>query len=76
MKINHTKKGTPVLDVSGYEMVDISGAYRYVSHQDKLLTTGFTTTAGLIKNSDIILATDSAIATMQERYKEIFGHSQ
>ena len=73
MNIKHTKRGTPVLDVSGYEIEYVLDAYRYVSHTDKIASTGFSLIEELKRNSDCILATDDAIARAEALYRECYG---
>ena len=49
------------------------GYYRYVNHLDKLATTGFGNTGGLMRNVDIIRFDDRTITKMRQRYADIYG---
>ncbi len=42
--------------------------YRYVNHDDKLLTTGFSDKNGLLKNKNIIRFDKLTIPIMRDRY--------
>ena len=73
MKIVLNRWNTPTLDISEYQIVYVLDAYRYVSHTDKILTTGFNLLDGLKRNADCILATESAIQRAKERYQQAFS---
>ncbi len=47
--------------------------YRYVNHDAKLLTTGFRTKNGLLRNKDIIRFDDRAVLSMRNRYESFYG---
>ena len=47
--------------------------YRYVNHDNKLLTTGFSIKNGLLRNKDIIRFDNLAIPTMRYRYDKFYG---
>ena len=47
--------------------------YRYVNHDDKLLTTGFSIKNGLLRNKDIIRFDDLTIPVMRDRYDKFYG---
>jgi hypothetical protein len=50
------------------------GVYRYVNHNKKLLTTGFMTKEGLLKNTDIIRIDGITLELMNKRYNEYFNN--
>lgn len=47
--------------------------YRYVNHDDKLLTTGFGIKDGLLRNKDIIRFDDLTIPRMRDRYDNFYS---
>lgn len=49
------------------------GSYRYVNHDEKLLTTGFGSEEGLRRNADIIRMDAGTLDLMRKRYAKEFG---
>jgi len=47
--------------------------YRYVNHDDKLLTTGFGIKNGLLRNKNIIRFDKLTIPNMRDRYDKFYG---
>ena len=73
MKISHNEKGTPILNVTGYEVYQgKDGYFRFVSHTDSIATSGFLYEATLLDNRGCLLATDAALNTCKERYTALF----
>lgn len=46
------------------------GYFRYVNHKDRLLSTGFSNVAGLLKNTKHIRVDTPAIDLMRRRYAD------
>lgn len=55
-----------------WKVVKLGEWFRFVDHNNKLLTTGFKSEYNLIKNSDIIRTSGSSIAIMQDRYQDYY----
>ena len=51
-----------------------AGAWRYVSHVERLASTGFSTQEGLVRNSDIIRFSPLTVSLMAERYEHEAQH--
>jgi hypothetical protein len=63
---------TNLLNVTGWEIYYLGDFYRYVSHKEKMATSGFMTMFALKNCKDSFLATPEAIAKCKARYKEYF----
>jgi len=71
MKINLSSSGNPLLDVTGWDVVYVAGDWYYMSKEEKMLSPGFGSREGLIKNNDTFLATKDAIERGRKRYTEL-----
>lgn len=71
-----TRSQTPLLDTSQMTITRTrDGYFRFVSHELRILTTGFALRDGLVRNAKCILNTNAARAAMEARYAEEYGHA-
>lgn len=60
------------LDVTGWELVEIGGYWRYVSHSRRLASAGFGTEMAAERNRGGYLETPTALRLMASRYEKLF----
>lgn len=65
--------GTPELDVSGFELLEHGGYWRWVSHKHRLATAGWGTREVAERYASGYLATVKALGFCRERYRETYG---
>ena len=68
-----TKLKTPLLNVSKWDIVNIDGFYRFITHSEGLATVGFSTSNCLLKYKDVFLATGNALNHCRNRYIKLFS---
>jgi len=61
------------MDFSSWPIINVDGYFRYVNHDLKLVTTGFSVPGALERNADIIRHDPVSVETMSKRYRDMFN---
>ena len=65
-------RGATVFDVTGWFIINREGMFRFVNHDYKIATVGFSSSTQLLVNKDIFRADNTTLRICRERYKKLF----